>query len=217
VKPTQKSKAIELRRSGYSFREISEQLCVSKSTASLWTRNVSMSTKGLVRMQNLIQNSQQIGGKMQRDRKLARLDHAEEISRKFLSDDRSPIYSKIVALSMMYWCEGAKDDRSVAFINSDPNLIRAFIKLLKVIFKTDKNKFRILLHLHDYHDEKENIDFWAKVTGIPTGQFTKVYIKKSNHKFSNKGYRGCVRISYYDAHVARVILSFAKNFIKLYI
>jgi len=38
-----KIKAEKLRRQGFSFREISEELKISKSTASLWLRNVGLS------------------------------------------------------------------------------------------------------------------------------------------------------------------------------
>ncbi len=33
--------------------------------------------------------------------------------------------------------------------------------------KLDETKFRALLHLHDYHDEKKSKTFWSRISGIP--------------------------------------------------
>lgn len=75
----------------------------------------------------------------------------------------------------------------------------------------------VCVHLHDYHDEKEMCDFWSSITQIPLVQFHKSYNKKSNHICKKEGYKGCVRIVYYDAHITRVLLAFAKRLMKLYI
>jgi orotate phosphoribosyltransferase-like protein len=53
MKNNLKTKALELRANGCSFREISERLEISKSTASLWARNVQLNISARDRMLNL--------------------------------------------------------------------------------------------------------------------------------------------------------------------
>ena len=125
--------------------------------------------------------------------------------------------TKLIALAMMYWCEGIKSDQAVGFTNSDPKLARAFVLMFEDLFKVDRNKWRVCVHLHDYHDEKEILAFWSNTLNVPLNQFIKPFKKESNHIHQKKDYKGCVHIKYHDAHIARVLLSFAKKFINLYI
>jgi hypothetical protein len=217
MKTQDKLKAIELRKNGYSFREISEKLAISKSTASLWTRVVILNDDGKKRLRGVSDLGRLRSNLKSHEKKLKRLQIAEREANELLNQVVLNKDSALIALSIMYWCEGAKRDNSVSFHNSDPNLLKAFINILIEVFGVDRDKIKIKLQLHDYHDHKELTKFWSEKLDIPKKQFTKVYEKVSDHKYSSKDYKGCVRISYYNSHIARVILSFAKNFIKLYI
>jgi transposase-like protein len=217
MKKIEKEKAIILRESGKSLSEISEELGVSKSTVSLWTKNVVLDGRATMIIEDKARMSRAKGHATLHKKKLNRLNVAEKEATKLLEKIKFDENTAIIALSIMYWCEGIKDDNGVAFTNSDPELVRAFISMLEKIFEIDRKKFTVCLHIHDYHNESDSLNFWSQAIGIPLNQFTKTYKKKSNHKYSHKGYKGCVRISYFNSHISRTILSFAKNFIKLYI
>ena len=58
------------------------------------------------------------------------------------------------------------------------------------------------MHLHEYHKEEKQRKFWSKITGIPEGQFTKTYWRPHTQKRERENYQGCIRVSYYDAHIA---------------
>ena len=53
MKRAEKQKAIELREKGYSLGEISDKLDISKSTASIWLRNVEISNKAILRLRSI--------------------------------------------------------------------------------------------------------------------------------------------------------------------
>lgn len=53
MKNTLKEQAINLRRQGHSFREISLKLNVAKSTVSLWSRHEVLDEKGAQRIHQL--------------------------------------------------------------------------------------------------------------------------------------------------------------------
>lgn len=206
-----------MRRRGYSFSQLAERIGISKSTASLWTRDVVLSPLGIHRLTlRSVIGLERSNSSMHR-KKIGRLEVAEKQASSILALPRGDeIREKMIALSIMYWCEGVKNDRVVQFVNSDPYLCRSFIDLLEDVFDIDRRKIRLTLHLHDYHDECSMKTFWSQSLDIPEDQFTKIYIKESNHINRRNGYKGCIRTSYYDCHVARVLIAFAKKTIRLY-
>ena len=211
------NEARTLRRRGCSLAEISVRYGISKSTASLWTRDVELSDFGRYRVARNRDFHRAQGHVVLHQKKLVRLSQADTAADELFRSTSPDLLNAMTALSMMYWCEGAKTDTRVAFTNSDPNLLQAFLKLLDEVFKIDRKKIRMTLQLHDYHDESEIILFWSECLRIPLDQFTKPFLKKSDHRYTKEGYKGCARLVYYDAHVARVLLAFAKKLIKSYI
>ncbi len=183
----------------------------------MWTKDVVLDTKAVKRIEEKARDSRAKGHTVLHKRKLQRLVFANTEADRLLKNIDLNNNINLIALCLIYWCEGMKNDNGICFTNSDPKLIKAFMVMLQKVFKVDRKRFKISLHLHDYHNKKELLDFWSRTIDLPLDQFNQVYHKQSNHKYTRKGYRGCVRVSYYDAHLARIILSFAKNFIKLYI
>ena len=57
-------------------------------------------------------------------------------------------------------------------------MIRVFLSLFREGFSIDEKKLRVTMHLHDYHDEKAQLQFWADITHISPSQFHKVHRKK---------------------------------------
>lgn len=89
-------------------------------------------------------------------------------------------------------------------------MVKTFLKLLRSTFILDEKKFRALVHIHEYHNEKEIKAFWSKVTGIPLTQFNKSYLKTHTKKIIRKNYKGTISIRYYDYKIA-LELSFIYN------
>jgi len=193
------NRGISLRRQGYSFAEISEQLGISKSTASLWLRNVSINgrAKGIASNQRRIQTAWQ---------KMA--DNSVLIDNNL--EQRSVDECKLL-LAMLYWGEGAKRSRSLIFMNSEPEMIKAFIFLMRKSFSIDESKFRVVIHLHDYHDKEEMVDYWSRVTDINKKQI-RVYNKKNTGIRKKTGYKGCVSLRYYNSLVVDEVLLIIKRF-----
>ncbi|MBI4812147.1 hypothetical protein HY798_01690 [Candidatus Falkowbacteria bacterium] len=128
--------------------------------------------------------------------------------------DRAKILKIYCAL--LYYCEGAKSGYYFQFTNSDPELVKVFLSLLRSSFSIDESKFRISLHLHSYHSARKQIGFWSEITQIPKRKFIKPYRKINSGKRMKADYQGCVNIKYYDTKLAREILGIGKAFIKIY-
>jgi hypothetical protein len=108
----------------------------------------------------------------------------------------------VIAGAIAYWCEGGKskpyrrDDR-VIFTNSDPALIRFFLRFLAVA-RTPHTRLRFRLHIHESADVEAAQQFWLEVTGATADQFATPALKRHNPVTVRKNvgatYHGCLRI-----------------------
>jgi len=212
-----KNSAIKLRRLGYSLNEIHDKLKVSKSVISGWVRDLSMSEKAKTRLLKKIKIGQFISAENKKRKTRQIIETYFEKAIKNLRRVRiNDNLSKLIC-SLIYWCEGTKNLNSgISFANSDPQLVRTFLKLFRNSFNLDENKFRVCVHLHEYHNSKKQLKFWSDVTGINQGQFLKPFLKKNTGKIIRNDYNGCVSIRYHDTAIARQLLMTAKAFLTKY-
>ncbi|OGI65252.1 hypothetical protein A3A95_03610 [Candidatus Nomurabacteria bacterium RIFCSPLOWO2_01_FULL_39_18] len=210
-------KAKKLRIKGYSVKELHQILGVSKSTVSGWIQGVKLSEKAQMRLRKNYTNGQLASQKTIKEKTHQKNIIADNFAREILSKMNYTTADLALLCSMIYFCEGNKSLKSlVTFTNSDPDLITTFIFLFRNSFKLDESKFRVLMHLHKYHNEKTEKDFWSKITKIPQNQFNKTYLKQNSGKYKKEGYQGCIKIYYGDVSIARKLRSIAKMFMERY-
>ncbi|HCC83232.1 TPA: hypothetical protein DEP96_00085 [Candidatus Uhrbacteria bacterium] len=118
--------------------------------------------------------------------------------------------------ALLYWCEGGKQSLSsgINFSNSDPELMKTFLSALRKGFTLDESKFRVLMHLHEYHDETKQQTFWSRVTNIPVAQFQKTYKKPHTGKRKHLNYEGCASLRYYNAGIVKNLIIIYSQFAK---
>ena len=210
-----KEKAILLRKHGDSLREISEKLKVSKSTASLWLRDLKLSSSALKTLEEKKQNGRKKGNAKQKQKSLQREKDIHDSVVQYLG---ATPFSKKQAKglsALLYGCEGSKNETGrMVFINSDPILISFFLQLFRLAFKVNERKFRVLMHLHPYHNEKKQKKFWSEITGVSSKQFSKAYRKSNGKKNIREGYQGCVSVRYNSGAIQRELAMLYKEMIK---
>jgi len=209
------SEVVNLRKRGFSLREISERLRVSKSSVSVWARNIPLSEKAKSEIVRKQRDGRQRGIESSRTKKRVEENMTLISVRSALGAlSFDPLQSKAVC-ALLYGCEGSKvESGRVVFVNSDPQLVRFFLRFFRQAFLVDEKKFRALVHIHGYHDEKKQVRFWSGVTGIPESQFTQSYRKKNGGKNIREGYQGCVSVRYNDVKVQREILLLYKEILS---
>lgn len=208
-------RAICLRSRGYSIKEIAKILEIAQSTSSDWLKDVILSRSAKIRLLKRIKLGQFNSAATKRRRKQLLIQQLESRALAvLLKHKHSSLIDKIYC-AIFYWCEGAKDDTSLKFTNSDPDLLRSFIYLLRKSFEIDENKFRPIIHLHPYHDERMQLKYWSGVLKIPIKQFMKSWRKQNTGKRVKQNYQGCVTINYYDSLVAKELIAYAKAFLKI--
>lgn len=209
-----REEAALLRRRGYSIKEIAQKLGIAKSTSSLWLREIKLNKKALKRLGRRKILGQYNARTTILMKKEIKNQKRLELTRNLLTDVQLSKEHLKLLCSLLYWCEGNKDDSSVRFTNSDPSLIKIFINLLRSTYKLDETKFRILMHLHSYHKEKQQKEFWSSVTGIPKTQFNKSYLKPNTGKRIHENYPGCIAVYYHNVEVARELKAIYNTFVS---
>ena len=128
-----------------------------------------------------------------------------------------------IAGIMLYWAEGAKSPRryhgqsrggTVDLANSDPRMIKLFLKFLRKICGVDEQRLRV--HLYCYADQNVNSlkKYWRKITGISLKHFIKPYVRQDFLlEKSGKMKYGLVHIEYSDKKLFLQI----KNWIEQYL
>ncbi|MBD3248316.1 hypothetical protein GF382_03435 [Candidatus Falkowbacteria bacterium] len=204
-KTTQKYLARNLRKRGASYSEILKKVNVSKSTLSLWLRDIELTNK---QKEDLVgrRKSRHEGAKANR---LRRIDLTKKIIASAKEESLKLKGNSLFLLGvMLYWAEGTKrGEEMVVFSNSDPNMILLMMKWFREICKVKEEKFRIQVHIHSLHKKSEIIKYWSNITKIKSGQFHKLIIKKTSLKHrKNKLYQGTCCIRIYDKNLFRRIM-----------
>ncbi|HYJ71182.1 MAG TPA: hypothetical protein VE265_01760 [Actinomycetota bacterium] len=166
-KLAERQQARQLRRTGLPLSEIALRVGVSKSSVSLWVRDVEFEprppvTRGRRRVPNALQR-----------RKQAEIDRLVEEGRSRIG--RLSEREFLVAGVALYAGEGAKRDGAVKFANTDPRMIAFYCAWLRRFFEIDEARLRVRLYLHEGLDLAASIAFWSALTSIPPSQFLKPY------------------------------------------
>lgn len=209
-----KQKATELRKKGFSYEYIAKKINISKSTSYLWLKSVSLNADAIQKLKNSQSLGRVKGQKTIRAKALKLDQQINNEALKQIKKLRLPIPYKKLLCSFLYWGEGEKSKSKIAFTNSDPVMVKTFLKLFRESFALKEEKFSAFLHLHKYHNQAKQIAFWSKVCGIPKNKIH-VYNKVSFGKFIKNNYPGCISIRYNDYKVAREIYYLYTKFTEL--
>ncbi len=176
---------------------------MQKSTASLWLKNVDLDNNAKIRIERNRSQARLKAGQTIKNKVKARQHELSVFANKMVSELNILNDIRLCKLlcSFLYWGEGNKTGYRIGFTNSDPDMIRTFIRLFRQSFILNESKFRALIHIHEYHNESEIKNYWSRITNIPISQFTKSYLKPHTGKNIRLGYKGTLRITYSDTRI----------------
>jgi transcriptional regulator with XRE-family HTH domain len=212
MKTAERELARKLRREeGLPINEIARRVGVSKSSVSLWVRDIKLTAEQHEALQamNPAYNRQLSGWLRVAERHRAKRIAAQESGRE-LARRREPLH---LAGCMLYWGEGAKGPpNQVCFSNSDPEMARLFVRFLKTYFEIRDTDIRITCHLFADHVERQREveRYWLNVTGLPDASLRKsvvnLYSRSSKRKRVNKLPNGTCQVVLSRVHVLQSIL-----------
>lgn len=190
------------------LREIAEELEVSVTTAWNWTRDEPVPSRAVHG------RSPEELRAMARARWDAELAVRDEERRRVAAAGAEWVGSlterevELVAV-VAYWCEGSKSkpwarSEFLTFINSDPDVIRVFLRWLRQLGIPDDN-LRLALSIHETADVPASERWWSEVVGVPVERFSKATLKRHTPKTVRKNvgadYHGCLSIGVRQSRV----------------
>lgn len=207
-----KMKAQNLRRQGWSYLQILQEVKVSKNSISRWCREIELTEQQKVNLINRKMYGQKKGSLVAAENKR---NLRRALDRESYLKSRSQIgtLSKreyLVAGIALYTGEGDKGRSKSAFTNSDPKLIEFMMGWFKAFCKVPEDKFRGAIWIHEGNDEIKAKQYWSELTGIAENKFHKTYISKN--KIDSKKIRknihqyGIFSIRFSDTKIQRQIL-----------
>ncbi|MTE19388.1 hypothetical protein F0L17_09660 [Streptomyces sp. TRM43335] len=200
AKTEARERARALRRAGRTYDEIAAELGVSKSSVSLWVRDLPRPATPPDRLRRMREAR---WAPHRRERAIRRhqtkLAAANEIGR---MTDRELFLAGVG----LYWAEGSKSKphrtrEEVVFVNSDPTMIQVYLAWLSLLgIVRERWQFRLMIH--ESADAESAKRFWAVLVGVDASSFERTTLKKHNPRTSRKNvgdeYRGCLVVRVRD-------------------
>ncbi len=198
MKTQEKLLAISLREQGKSVKEIAKVVNVSSSTVSGWVGNVKLTDQQRKTLKEQ-QYRFSISNWKSKTCRQARLD-ARKIGEQEAVGE--PLH---VAGCMLFWAEGTKSKSSVIFTNSDPNMMKLFIRFLREIYDIKNDEVSLFCAVHDCDNTTFVEDFWCEELGLKRENLRKTQIIKSGTGKKNKHLYGIARIAIYNMKIVQRI------------
>jgi hypothetical protein len=196
------ARARELRAQGLAYDDIAAALGVSKSSVSLWVRDMPRPER--LSYEECCKRSAEGSRVYWEAERPAREARREAV--RVAAAGQIGVLSKrevIIAGAVAYWCEGAKNkpyrrqDR-VVFINSDPGLVKFFLRFLDEAGVAPA-QLRFRVQIHETADIAGAERFWRGVTGAEPARFHRATLKRHNPRTVRKNvgadYHGCLIVS----------------------
>jgi hypothetical protein len=201
-KVREQNEARRLRAEGKTLVEIADALQVSKSSASVWVRDVAF-----------VPSARRTGGRRRRhpwhEARLRSIQQLDVVGRHLVGELGWKAF--LIGGVALYGGEGSKTDGTVAFANTDPAMVEFFCTWLRTVFCIDESRLRIAVYLHQGLDINKAEAFWSSLTGVPRQQFIKPYRAVADPTIrTNKHAYGCAYVRYCCVEVHRSIMGLVR-------
>ena len=190
-----------MRLEGRSYREIRANVPVSKSTLSLWLKDVPISDEQRELLEARRAGASERRATALRARRIATVERIRKESAAQIGnlDNRELWIAGVVA----YWAEGSKakpwrPHQRVQLINSDEAMIRFFLRWLDSL-GVSKGDLQYRVSIHERGNVARAVRFWADTCKVDPALFSKTTLKRHNpktvRKNSGDSYFGCLTIT----------------------
>ncbi|MDF3301649.1 hypothetical protein [Streptomyces tropicalis] len=191
-----RTRARELRGQGWTYNQIQAELGCSKSSVSLWVRDLPhpepryTPEERRARMNEGLARHRAAEDEERRKTRLAAHREVGEMT------DRELFFAGVA----LYWAEGSKSKpyarrERVVFVNSDPDVIKVYLAWLDLL-DVDRERLRFRVLIHESADVDAAHRYWADIAEVDPSAFTKPTLKRHNPKTARKNtgteYHGCL-------------------------
>ncbi|WP_405820804.1 hypothetical protein OG241_33925 [Streptomyces sp. NBC_01390] len=192
-------RARELRLQGWTYDRIQVELGCSKSSISLWVRDLPKPERTRSR-----EEASAIA-KRGWEATLRRREEERQQTKKAAATTIGELSDRELFVTgvALYWAEGTKDKpyarrERVIFVNSDRNVISLFLAWLDLV-GVERELIRYHVMIHESADVVAAEKFWAELVQADGSAFGKTVLKRHNPKTVRKNtgddYRGCLALT----------------------
>ena len=183
----EKEQAIKLRLSGKSYSQISAELSLPKSTLSGWLGKIVLSDDARHKINKRSREGSRLGLLRRNKNQTHLAQERARVGRETASQEIPPLSRRdiLVIGTALYWAEGYKrpvrvrgrevTSHVVSLTNSDPALVKLFLRFLREAGHVPDQKIKAGLPLFKHQNESFMRRFWEGETGIPSVNFGKTY------------------------------------------
>jgi hypothetical protein len=199
-KYAEQARARELRAQAWTLNEIAAELGVSKSSVSIWVRDVDFTPRPRNRGHPAGPHHPM---RLKKEAEIARCKHDAEVWLGAITQRELTMF----ALGL-YAGEGSKSGHEVSMANTNAVYLKVFVTWLRRTFDIDESRVRAVLYLHAGLDLDAASRYWSEVLDIPLRQFSKPYravpdpsMRRAKHEF------GCATARYSCTLTARRVMA----------
>lgn len=188
-------------KKGYSVREIAEEFKVSIDCVYYFMRHYNLPRRNFFESNRV---------------RFERKNLSFSLKKRLTEKEKQ---LKIAGI-MLYWAEGCKVNSkngnwTVDFTNSSPEMIKLFLKFLRIICGVDEKRLRVFLYSYADQNTESLKRYWCKITNIPLTQFTNPYVRKDFlPEKSGKMKYGLIHIRYSDKKLFLQIEDWIKKYVE---
>ncbi|GGV02749.1 hypothetical protein GCM10010275_47320 [Streptomyces litmocidini] len=193
-----RARARELRLQGMTYDQIQVEPGCSKSSISLWVRDLPKPERKRTREEasEIARRGREVTlRRREEERQAVKRAAAEEIG-------AMPERELFLLGAGLYWAEGTKGKpharrERVTFVNSDPGMIRVFSARLDLLgIGPDRRRYYVMIH--ETADAAGAEQYRGDLVGADSSAFGKTTLKRhnprTNRKNVNGGHHGCLAI-----------------------
>jgi transcriptional regulator with XRE-family HTH domain len=196
---------------GLALNEIAKIVGVAKSSVSAWVRDIQLTTEQqqVLLSRNPIFNRQASGAKKW-------IEHNQNIRKQYQENGkimaRESCNNNLFNIGCaLYWAEGTKNRNDARLSNTDPSLLKIWLRFLKEIFLIQDTKIAIAIqcYLNNGISQTDIENYWLKTLDLPSSCLRKTGIvtKHPMSKFykKHKHLYGVCMISVYSTELVQTI------------
>jgi len=187
-------------------KELAQLLGVSKSSVSLWVRDIELTEAQYLALRR------RMGGRIDGSRENAiRALERRRKAQDFGRNAARRAHLLHAAGCMLFWAEGSRSRNRVQFVNSDPAMVTFFLRFLRDCFGVPDEKVAVTCNLFaDHVEHQQHIEqYWLDLLQLPRTCLRKstinTYSKYSQKKRRNKLPYGTCRLEVHDTQLVQSI------------
>ena len=223
-----KYKALKLRKSGLSYREISRQIGVAKATVASWVQWVSLTDHQKVLLAERLKLKQKQGrfaaGIALKARRIYRekaaYDEAGASFKNFIGESFFAYGLGIYSGKSSTKDEtktGRKNTSNFQFMTADPEKAHLMVKWLERYLKIGKDSLQPRVFVYEPYRDSNCEVIWSRTMAIPLDRFQKTVYSPKHYFYKKKAdYKGSIAITVSNIKALRTVLAWQKLLIKYY-